>query len=279
LNAKEVKFTAPEESANVSIEISGDGVKAKTQSVRVQGDEPIPEDPEPEVPEQPKNNPVIKINGSASEIEVPRGDSFVGTITVDYGDCNETDLPLSDIEFILTSKVGGAGCNVNGADTVTFTGLGSAPDSNPCTVATISVSMSCLGEPQHAITQTFQVKVPELKEKIFYGMVQEMEVMFMPDADAIFFVEGWFNDKITMDAGPQPFKEWGNDPDAGAYKGALVLLTPPGVNLVLKQYDMNRGDIDVYTTPDIVVNGIAYKVQFCDWSSGYALRKAEVVEL
>ena len=272
MNAKEVKFTAPDESANVSIEISGDGVKAKTQSVKVQGDEPIPEEPE-----QPKKNPVIKINGSSNVIEIARGvDSFKGTISVDLGDCNEADI--NPMEFILTSKGGGAGCTVSGniGDELTFTGLGTAPSNDECVIATISVSMTCLGG-DHEITQEFQVKVPKLELKMFF---QSASVFDINAAEQV-HIQGldYVIANCNKEIAPVAKFSIDGDPDAPGFMGNYYLIQPVGSNLKLKGYDQTGGTlVTEKPLPNVFINGIEYWIQYVDLTGGKGGVSIEVTE-
>ena len=200
-NAQQVTFQAPEESANVSIEFSGDGVKPFSKNVKVQGDEPIPEEPEQVV------NPVVKINGSADIIMIERGkDSFDGQITIEYGSCSADALAIDSIQFTMEGQ------NFQGADTVTFTGVPAAPSNDECVVTTISIAMPCM-DGKHTVNQTFQVKVPEVKQMMFFGPVRNQEVF---SGDPLYYIiPNFFDDKMTTPVGPIA-KYKPNHPEGGS---------------------------------------------------------------
>ena len=233
MNAKEVKFTAPDESANVSIEFSGDGVKPFSKNVKVQGDEPIPEEPD-----QPAKNPVIKINGSSDVIEIQRGEtSFEGVITVEYGDCSAADLPLIEIEFVMTSA-GGAkdGATFNGADRVTFDGIGMPSDWRECVAATLSVSMPCTGTPQHRITQEFQVKVPQMG--VFFGGITGANFAIQNQAGKT------LGDSLIAH-GMREYKNYEKEAVEGPAGHRIMVALPKGCGANFISYDAGGTDVTI----------------------------------
>ena len=157
-NAKEVKFTAPDESANVSIEFSGDGVKSFSKNVKVQGDEPIPEKPEQVV------QPVVKINGKSDKIVLDsRVSSFEADITVEYGSCSADDIKLEDIVFTLVPAAGvtgGSSDHLDGAAHMTFANLGTVAASEESLLTTIKIQGGPCAD-GHQINQEIKVYVPE----------------------------------------------------------------------------------------------------------------------
>ena len=158
MNAKEVKFTAPEESANVSIEFSGDGVKPFSKNVKVQGDEPIPEEPEQVV------QPIVKINGKSDKIVLDsRVSSFEADITVEYGSCSADVIPLEDIVFTLVPAAGvtgGSSDSLDGAAHMTFANLGTVAAAEESLLTTIKIQGGPCAD-GHEINQEIKVYVPE----------------------------------------------------------------------------------------------------------------------
>ena len=159
MNAKEVKFTAPEESANVSIEFSGDGVKPFSKNVKVQGDEPIPEEPEQVV------QPVVKINGKSDKIVLSsRVSEFEADITVEYGSCSVDDIKLEDIVFTLvpaSGVTGGSSDSLDGAARMTFANLGTVAATEESLLTTIKIQGGPCTNGGHEINQEIKVYVPE----------------------------------------------------------------------------------------------------------------------
>ena len=158
MNAKEVKFTAPEESANVSIEFSGDGVKPFSKNVKVQGDEPIPEEPEQVV------QPVVKINGKSDKIVLDsRKSSFEADITVEYGSCSADAIKLEDIVFNVvpaSGVTGGSPDQLDGAAHMTFANLGTVAATEESLLATIKIQGGPCAD-GHQINQEIKIYVPE----------------------------------------------------------------------------------------------------------------------
>ena len=172
MNAKEVKFTAPEESANVSIEFSGDGVKPFSKNVKVQGDEPIPEKPEQVV------QPVVKINGKSDKIVLDsRVSSFEADITVEYGSCSADDIKLEDIVFTLVPAAGvtgGSSDHLDGAAHMTFANLGTVAASEESLLTTIKIQGGPCAD-GHQINQEIKVYVPEkppVQHNFYYANYQ-----------------------------------------------------------------------------------------------------------
>ena len=206
MNAKEVKFTAPEESANVSIEFSGDGVKSFSKNVKVQGDEPIPEKPEQVV------QPVVKINGKSDKIVLDsRKSEFEADITVEYGSCSADSMPLDEITFTVTNAAGVTGGSTSqqgGAARMTFANLGTVAAAEESLLATISISGSCLDG--HQINQEIKVYVPEKEEEqymMWLGAIDYMDVLYdlVPNIDMI-----W--DRVTAEMIPAEVRGDINNP-------------------------------------------------------------------
>jgi hypothetical protein len=251
------------------------GAPEKPEEPEEPGVDPEPEpepDPKPEKPEAKLNVKIMYNNAEVEEVIIERGLKTIELLAeIEVENCAFTFENLKfDVINIAECLEGCEGVDVQGVQVVdgvlSIDGLVFPKDYHECEVAKVMIYGECgCEEEKHTVEKEVIIKAKECK--MFFDDCPIQNV-YNPDELEVqgldFVLAG-----MDMEVGPidrMPIDE--EDEKPGAFLGWYILFAPEEAGLQFEAWDAVGGDFAIEEPGCIVVNGVSYKVQWLDLTSG-----------
>ena len=232
-------------------------------------------DPDPEPEPKPEANLNVKImynNAEVEEVIIERGLRTIELFAeIEAENCVFTFENLKfDVVNTAECLEGCEGINIQGAPVqdgvLSIGGLVFPKDYHECEVAKVMIYGECgCEEEKHTVEKEVIIKAKECK--MFFDDCPIRNV-YNPDELEVqgldFVLAG-----MDMEVGPidrMPIDE--EDENPGAFLGWYILFAPEDAGLQFEAWDAVGGDFAIEEPGCIVVNGVSYKVQWLDLTSG-----------